>query len=190
MSMLALDGVLPRSRRTDPVTSLDAGRAHDLAPSQQQVLELFAEAGRPLADHELVAAARAAHAPFSPQRIRTARSELAELGQLVLVEGEYRSTPARYRARVWALPFKLMDWQRSMLSDHDIDPDWAERLLAAQSADEGVKAHGDPTLGGDGLLLAIDADCPHCGWPERTYDTRTRRFGCIKCTYTSDERNA
>lgn len=49
---------------------------------------------------------------------------------------------------------------------------------------------GDPTLGGDGLRLAIDEDCPHCGWPERFYDTHTRRFGCIKCGYTSDERNA
>ncbi|NHF62267.1 hypothetical protein [Microcella pacifica] len=52
------------------------------------------------------------------------------------------------------------------------------------------KAHGDPTLGGDGLRVAIDADCPHCGWPERFFETRSRRFGCIKCPYTSDERNA
>lgn len=52
------------------------------------------------------------------------------------------------------------------------------------------KAHGDPTLGGDGLRVAIDADCPHCGWPERFFETRSRRFGCIKCAYTSDERNA
>jgi len=40
------------------------------------------------------------------------------------------------------------------------------------------------------VVLPIDADCPHCGWPERTYDTRSRKFGCIKCTYTSDERAA
>lgn len=53
-----------------------------------------------------------------------------------------------------------------------------------------VKFHGDPTLGGSGLRLAIDADCPHCGWPERFYETTSRRFGCIKCGYTSDERNA
>ena len=53
-----------------------------------------------------------------------------------------------------------------------------------------VKPHGDPAVGGDGITLAIDADCPHCGWPERIYNTSTRRFCCIKCTYTSDERNA
>jgi ribosomal protein S27AE len=63
----------------------------------------------------------------------------------------------------------------------------AERQL--ESRDE-RKAHGDPTLGGDGLRVAIDADCPHCGWPERFFETRSRRFGCIKCAYTSDERNA
>lgn len=49
---------------------------------------------------------------------------------------------------------------------------------------------GDPSLGGDGLRVAVDADCPHCGWPERWFDTTTRRFGCIKCPYTSDERAA
>lgn len=49
---------------------------------------------------------------------------------------------------------------------------------------------GDPTLGGDGLRVAVEADCPRCGWPERFYDTTTRRFGCIKCSYASDERNA
>ncbi len=48
---------------------------------------------------------------------------------------------------------------------------------------------GDPSLGGDRVIIAVDADCPHCGWPERTYDTMTRHFGCIRCTYTSDERN-
>lgn len=49
---------------------------------------------------------------------------------------------------------------------------------------------GDPTLGGDGIRIAIDADCPGCGWPERWFDTLTRHFGCVKCSYTSDERNA
>lgn len=48
---------------------------------------------------------------------------------------------------------------------------------------------GDPSLGGDGVRIAVDADCPACGWPERVYDTLTRRFGCIRCPHTSDERN-
>ncbi|MDY7528477.1 MULTISPECIES: hypothetical protein [unclassified Cryobacterium] len=41
-----------------------------------------------------------------------------------------------------------------------------------------------------GARLAIDADCPSCGWPERNFDTTSRLFGCNKCTHTSDERNA
>ena len=49
---------------------------------------------------------------------------------------------------------------------------------------------GDPSLAGDGIRIAIDADCPHCGWPERSYNTMTRTFACVKCPYTSDERNA
>lgn len=53
-----------------------------------------------------------------------------------------------------------------------------------------VPADLPATVDTAGLVLPIDADCPHCGWPERTFDTRTRRFGCIRCTYESDERNA
>jgi endogenous inhibitor of DNA gyrase (YacG/DUF329 family) len=40
------------------------------------------------------------------------------------------------------------------------------------------------------MVLAIDADCPSCGWPERTFDLEYRHFGCIRCEYVSDERNA
>jgi len=67
-----------------------------------------------------------------------------------------------------------------------IDPDEAERFLAPDP----LPPIGDPALGGDGLRVPVDAACPHCGWPERFFDTITRRFGCIRCTYTSDERNA
>jgi ribosomal protein S27AE len=48
----------------------------------------------------------------------------------------------------------------------------------------------------DELCIAIDADCPNCGWPERVapladYDTgRPQRFACRKCTYVSLEREA
>jgi len=48
---------------------------------------------------------------------------------------------------------------------------------------------GDPALGADGDRIAVDAVCPHCGWPERSYSTLTRRFGCVVCEYTSDERD-
>lgn len=49
---------------------------------------------------------------------------------------------------------------------------------------------GDPTLGADGDTVAVDATCPRCGWPERVFSTLTRRFGCVVCDYTSDERDA
>jgi hypothetical protein len=40
------------------------------------------------------------------------------------------------------------------------------------------------------FLIAIDADCPSCHYPERTFNPATGVFGCTKCTYTSTERNA
>lgn len=40
------------------------------------------------------------------------------------------------------------------------------------------------------LLLAIDADCPGCGHPERTFNPAAGVFGCTQCVYTSTERNA
>lgn len=104
MSTLALDGVLPRSRRTDPTTSVDAGRDADLRDSQREVLWLFeSHAGRDFADHELVDLAQQTGSTYSAQRIRSARAELTELGRIVQVEGEYRKTKTK-RARVWALP--------------------------------------------------------------------------------------
>lgn len=42
---------------------------------------------------------------------------------------------------------------------------------------------GDPTL-------VIRVSCPACRSDARTFDTATRRFGCLVCAYTSDERNA
>ena len=101
MSTLALDGVRPRSRSTDPTTSVDAGRCADLTASQREVLALFEVEDRPLADHELVAAAQSWGSPFTPQRIRSARAELAEDGRLALVEDEYRATATGHKARVW-----------------------------------------------------------------------------------------
>lgn len=40
------------------------------------------------------------------------------------------------------------------------------------------------------LRIAIDADCPKCGWPERNLDPATGVFACRHCPYTSRERNA
>lgn len=40
------------------------------------------------------------------------------------------------------------------------------------------------------LLIAIDADCPSCHYPERTFNPVTGVFGCTKCAHTSTERNA
>lgn len=49
----------------------------------------------------------------------------------------------------------------------------------------------------DGLpvLLVVDADCPSCGKPERTFDPARGVFGCSSlgggpCGYESTERNA
>lgn len=88
----------------------------------------------------------------------------------------------------------LDQWQRDLLDGCGIDPDAAQHFLDHEGlpaeSSEPFKINGDPTLGGDGLRVAVDADCPHCGWPERYFDTTTRRFGCLYCRYTSDERNA
>lgn len=45
------------------------------------------------------------------------------------------------------------------------------------------------------LRFAIDADCPGCGYPERSYDPSTGLFGCSslnpsQCGFTSTERDA
>lgn len=103
MSTLAQDGVLPRSRVTDPTTSLDAGRDADLSDSQREVLAIFYRRPKGLADHQLVAVARSSGTIFTPQRIRSARAELVEAKRLVLIEGEYRKTKTGRRARVFTV---------------------------------------------------------------------------------------
>ncbi|MGY4859540.1 hypothetical protein [Cryobacterium sp. AP23] len=101
MSM-ALDGASPRAQSSHPVTSVDAGRAVALPESQTAVLMLLTAEGS-LADHELTALAAKHGVRFSPQRLRTARSELAEAGRVVLVDGLFRRTKSNYRAQVWDL---------------------------------------------------------------------------------------
>ena len=94
MSMV-MDGVMPRSRKSDPVTSVDAGRAADLSGSQAAVIDLMrgpytwtqAELERGIDQ-------------WSPSRIRSAVSELVELG-LVEWTGEMRMTRYGRKARVY-----------------------------------------------------------------------------------------
>lgn len=99
---MALDGASPRTRSKDPVTSVDAGRAVALPESQTAVLMLLTSEGS-MADHELTALAAKYGIPFSQQRLRTARAELAEAGAVVRVDGEFRLTKSNYRAQVWSL---------------------------------------------------------------------------------------
>lgn len=98
MSSMALDGVA-RSRSTDPVTSVDAGRSVNVVPSQEYVFGILADEG-PMADHELLAFHTARVWPWSPQRVRSARAELVEQGR-VEFSGIYRLTESGRRARVW-----------------------------------------------------------------------------------------
>ena len=106
MSSMALDGDMPRSRSTDPTTSVDAGRSVQIAHSRDYVKQTLTVFG-PLADHELVelhaddAAGRRAFGRFSPQRLRSARAELVALGEVESVPDEYRRTDSGRRAHIW-----------------------------------------------------------------------------------------
>ncbi|QAB16986.1 hypothetical protein Leucomu_02805 [Leucobacter muris] len=100
MSSMVLDGGMPRSRSTDPVTSVDAGRSVDLVGSQAMVLELLEDLG-PCTDYELEDNLKDY---YSPQRVRTARSELVVQG---LVEDtgamriSQRGRRRKHHAKVW-----------------------------------------------------------------------------------------
>ena len=107
MSSMVMDGASPRSRATDPTTSVDAGRSVDLTGSQAHVLAILEERG-PSADFEIEnaadwAALRDPDAPrFSPQRLRSARAELVEAG-LVLATAAFRTTSSGRRTQIWAV---------------------------------------------------------------------------------------
>lgn len=106
MSSMVLDGDTPRSRSTDPTTSVDAGRSVQIVHSREYVRQTLAVFG-PLADHELVelhaddTVGRKAFGRFSPQRLRSARAELVALGEVESVPDEYRKTDSGRRAHVW-----------------------------------------------------------------------------------------
>lgn len=99
MSSMVLDGLSPRSRSTDPVTSVDAGRAVKLHASQDAVLHVMRHGPEWEIDWtqgEL----ESAITNWSPSRIRSAVSELEELG-LVEATGETRPTRYGRKARVY-----------------------------------------------------------------------------------------
>ena len=96
MSM-ALDGLMPRSRRLDPTTSVDAGRAANLHASQAAVLEIIRLGKRGWAQFELEK-----NLPeYSPSRVRSSVSELVSRGLVEVIEGKLRETPHGRKARVY-----------------------------------------------------------------------------------------
>ena len=96
MSTMVLDGLMPRSRSTDPVTSVDAGRAAKLHESQAAVLDFFSYGG----EYTQAEVEHAYRNEWSPSRIRSAVSELEALG-LVEATGETRPTRYGRQARVY-----------------------------------------------------------------------------------------
>lgn len=97
MSSMVLDGVSPRSRSMDPVTSVDAGRAAKLHASQAAVLDFLSYGGE-YTQADIEWAYR--NEMWSPSRIRSAVSELVDRG-LVEWTGETRSTRYGRQARVY-----------------------------------------------------------------------------------------
>lgn len=85
VSSAVLDGVLPRARRRDPVTSVDAGRAADLTGSQAQALEFLRDG----------LALEWTLAEFVPAVRGWARAH----GQRVYSDARYRSAVAELRGR-------------------------------------------------------------------------------------------
>lgn len=96
MSSMVLDGASPRSRSSDPVTSVDAGRAAKLHESQRAVHErlLCLDFGATQGELEGMLP------EWSPSRIRSAVSELEAKG-LVEFTGEMRPTRYGRQARVY-----------------------------------------------------------------------------------------
>ena len=96
MTSMVLDGATPRSRPTDPVTSVDAGRAADLSRSQTVVYAAMRARGVGVTQQELEAFLPG----LSPSRVRSAVSELAEHG-LVTTNGDTRPTKYGRKAQIW-----------------------------------------------------------------------------------------
>ncbi|HLP97626.1 MAG TPA: hypothetical protein VK149_04195 [Sideroxyarcus sp.] len=88
------------ARTTDPITSHEAGARADMNGSEYWVLHALREAGQ-MTDGSIELLAAIGDVPWSPQRLRTARSALVKRG-LVVHTGEYRKTPSGRRTQVWA----------------------------------------------------------------------------------------
>lgn len=88
-----------RTRRSDPLESHLAADSNNVRDSRAVVLAAFHES-RFFADHVLVEFLAASG--YTPQRIRTARHELAEAGELELAPFS-TTTPTGRAARVWTL---------------------------------------------------------------------------------------
>ena len=95
MSSMVMDGVIPKSRKSDPITSVEAGRAARLHASQEAVLS-FMRTGGEWTQGDL----EVGFPEWSPSRIRSAVSELESAG---LVEWTGDTRPTRYgrKARVY-----------------------------------------------------------------------------------------
>jgi hypothetical protein len=104
-TQIVMDGDNPRTRYTDPETSHEAAdrNAARIQESQSWVYMLFTVHG-PMADHQLQTRSDSERAhridmganDWSPSRLRTARHELTESGQ-VIDTGIYRLTPSGRR---------------------------------------------------------------------------------------------
>lgn len=92
---MVLDGVAARSRGTDPVTSVDAGRSARLCASQAAVMACMTH-GRNRTQGEL----EYLLPEWSPSRIRSAVTELEAQGQLVRTD-RTRLTKYGRAAQVW-----------------------------------------------------------------------------------------
>lgn len=100
MSMV-LDGLAPRTRTTDPTTSVDAGRNANVRKSQREVLNILRQHGA-LPDYLLTAHAIAYGTSFSESRLRSARAELVEQGKVHALP-QLGTTPRGRSCQVWAL---------------------------------------------------------------------------------------
>lgn len=93
----------PRARRTDYETSHEAADTNDVEGSRAEVLTIL-DAG-PQDDFQIWEAHdRAVHRfggpRYTPQRLRTARSELVREGRVEFT-GIYHLSPSNRRTRVW-----------------------------------------------------------------------------------------
>jgi hypothetical protein len=105
---LALDGTSPRSRRTDPVTSVDAGRWADWGTSQGQVIRFLEGRRHRFWTLKTFVPAVQAWAEsigddvFSESRYRSAVKELTDQG-LITLTGDTDDAPRGHRSRIWTL---------------------------------------------------------------------------------------